>query len=139
MQTFLPFADFHESAKVLDNKRLGKQRVECLQILNALMGKSKGWVNHPATRIWRGSEYWLCMYGMAICDEWIKRGFKDTVKMKIYNLLPIFPESSRRFPVCLGNETFHISHQSNLLRKDELYYRKFFPDTQLGLPYFWPL
>ena len=36
MQTFLPYPDFAESAKVLDNKRLGKQRVECLQIMKAL-------------------------------------------------------------------------------------------------------
>lgn len=36
MQTFLPYPDFNESARVLDDKRLGKQRVECLQILNVL-------------------------------------------------------------------------------------------------------
>jgi hypothetical protein len=36
MQTFLPYPDFRESARVLDNKRLGKQRVECLQILQTL-------------------------------------------------------------------------------------------------------
>ena len=35
MQTFLPYPDFHESAKVLDMKRLGKQRVEVLQLLNS--------------------------------------------------------------------------------------------------------
>ena len=34
MQTFLPYADFAQSAKVLDMKRLGKQRVEVLQLLN---------------------------------------------------------------------------------------------------------
>lgn len=31
MQTFLPYFSFIESAKVLDNKRLGKQRVEALK------------------------------------------------------------------------------------------------------------
>lgn len=36
MQTFLPYPDFSASARVLDDKRLGKQRVECLQILKAL-------------------------------------------------------------------------------------------------------
>ena len=53
MQTFLPYKDFTKSAKALDNKRLGKQRVEVKQILNALDGKSKGWTNHPATNMWR--------------------------------------------------------------------------------------
>ena len=33
MQTFLPFPDFQQSAAVLDRVRLGKQRVEALQIL----------------------------------------------------------------------------------------------------------
>ncbi|MFN7881952.1 MAG: pyrimidine dimer DNA glycosylase/endonuclease V, partial [bacterium] len=33
MQTFLPSPSFAESARILDNKRLGKQRVECKQIL----------------------------------------------------------------------------------------------------------
>jgi hypothetical protein len=33
VQTFLPFSDFEASARVLDVKRLGKQRVECIQVL----------------------------------------------------------------------------------------------------------
>ena len=36
MQTFLPYADYTRTAKCLDRQRLGKQRVECKQILNAL-------------------------------------------------------------------------------------------------------
>lgn len=40
MQTFLPYGDFRETVKVLDNKRLNKQKVECLQIIRTnLMGK----------------------------------------------------------------------------------------------------
>ena len=35
MQTFLPVADYTETARLLDNPRLGKQRVECLQVLRA--------------------------------------------------------------------------------------------------------
>jgi hypothetical protein len=36
MQTFLPYPDFRESLESLDNKRLGKQRVEALQLTLAL-------------------------------------------------------------------------------------------------------
>ena len=36
MQTFLPYADFIASAEVLDQKRLGKQRVETIQVLRGL-------------------------------------------------------------------------------------------------------
>lgn len=70
MQTFLPYADFAKSAQVLDYRRLGKQRVECLQILNALTGKSTGWVNHPVVRAWKGHELSLCCYGLRVCTEW---------------------------------------------------------------------
>lgn len=41
MQTFLPYADFSMSAKCLDYRRLGKQRVEAMQILNAIRGEKK--------------------------------------------------------------------------------------------------
>jgi hypothetical protein len=56
MQTFLPYYSFEESAKCLDYRRLGKQRVEVYQIINILEGKNKtnGWVNHPAVKMWIG-------------------------------------------------------------------------------------
>lgn len=53
MQTFLPYTDPEKCARVLDNKRLGKQRVEAIQILNVLLGvtQTKGWRNHPAVKM----------------------------------------------------------------------------------------
>jgi hypothetical protein len=36
MQTFLPYPDFGATAAVLDARRLGKQRVETVQVLRAL-------------------------------------------------------------------------------------------------------
>jgi len=83
MQTFLPLEDFTASAQSLDRQRLGKQRVECLQILNALSNPGYGWQNHPAVTMWRGAELSLAKYGVAICDEWLRRGYKDTCKAKI--------------------------------------------------------
>jgi hypothetical protein len=65
VQTFLPLPDFAESAAVLDRQRLGKQRVEVLQLLGALTGQRPGWVNHPAARMWRGHERALARYGLA--------------------------------------------------------------------------
>lgn len=50
MQTFLPYSDFALCAKVLDNKRLGKQIVECRQIMQCLLGLREGWRNHPAEK-----------------------------------------------------------------------------------------
>ena len=36
MQTFTPYADFEKSLRTLDLKRLGKQRVEVIQIIRAV-------------------------------------------------------------------------------------------------------
>ena len=43
MQTFLPDPDFARSARCLDRLRLGKQRVEVLQLLRALLVPGSGW------------------------------------------------------------------------------------------------
>jgi len=40
MQTFLPFADFEMSARSLDTKCLGKQPVECIQVVRGLVVSS---------------------------------------------------------------------------------------------------
>lgn len=132
VNTFLPSPFFHRSAELLDNKRLGKQRVEAWQILQALRGSTKGWVNHPATKMWKDHEKKLCEYGIAICDEWIKRGFKDTMREKFIALYSELPDCDD--PNWLGEMNFHRSHQSNLKRKDPDHYNFNVPDN---LPYLW--
>lgn len=137
MQTFLPYADFTKSAKCLDRMRLGKQRVECLQILNALTGKSKGWLNHPATKMWKGYELSLYEYIVAVVTEWKARGYKDTCLDKAGNL--IFYVENFKNPSWLGDETFHASHKSNLLRKLPEHYKQFGWTESDDLPYVWPV
>lgn len=41
-------------------------------------------------------------------------------------------------PPWLGDEAFHLSHRSNLVRKDPGHYRPIFGDIPDGLPYIWP-
>ena len=132
MQTFLPYAGYAASARALDYKRLGKQRVEAYQILNAIQGKSKGWVNHPCTVMWRPYEQSLVRYGIAICNEWRSRGYKDTL-LDIF-LAQVSPEPPVS-PAWLSLPKLHLSHQSNLVRKDPIYYTFNVPND---LPYFWP-
>jgi hypothetical protein len=131
VQTFLPYADFEESASVLDWRRLGKQRVEASQILNALADPSYGWQNHPAVRMWRGHEAALRRYRNAMIREWVRRGYQNNMPLTRAGGTP-------KMPPWLGCRRFHDSHRSNLLRKDPAHY------TQLGwgispnLPYLWP-
>lgn len=142
MQTFLPYGDFAKSAKVLDRQRLGKQRIECKQILHALIGTSKGWVNHPATVMWRGYEHKLCRYGIEVCREWILRGYKD--RQHDYfcywydNLIRTAGSRSCLYPPWLWDEDLHASHRSNLLRKDPEHYGQFGWTEPNDLPYVWP-
>jgi hypothetical protein len=139
VQTFLPYREFHQTARVLDARRLGKQRVETLQILNALSRENYGWQNHPAVKMWRGHEQMLAEYGLSICVEWKERGYKDTCYEKIGDLLCAFPSSTLTEPPWLSNIDLHISHRSNLVRKDPEYYKKFWPDIDGDLPYVWPV
>ncbi|MEW9532718.1 MSMEG_6728 family protein [Microbispora sp. NPDC049125] len=78
MQTFLPYPDFAASARVLDPRRLGKQRVETLQVLRALTVPGYGWRHHPAARMWTGYEEALVRYGLEICGAWCAMGRADT-------------------------------------------------------------
>lgn len=101
---------------------------------------TKGWRNHPAVLMWCGYEDSLIEYGQAICDEWIRRGYNDTLHAKIGEMSKYFPEScsgSKREPSWLGDERIHKSHKSNLLRKDINYYSVYFKGIPADLPYFW--
>ena len=138
MQTFLPYANFIETARVLDYRRLGKQRVEAWQILRALNGETRGWVNHPATKMWDGYQTALAVYGLAMCIEWRRRGYKDTMTERFSDLLIPLMIVTAKMPPWLGREDFHLSHQSKLLQKFPEYYREYFPDAPVDLEYVWP-
>jgi len=132
MQTFLPVPDYILSAQSLDSKRLGKQRSEAKIILNTLYGKSAGWSFHPAVRMWTGFEKALESYFDVISMEWINRGYMHN--MCLYNNKTPF-----EYPPWFGNEEFHLSHQSNLIRKFPEHYRPIFGyDIPNDLPYYWP-
>ena len=137
MQTFLPYKSFRKTAECLDYRRLGKQRVEALQIFNALTGvptksgKSyTGWLNHPAVIMWKGYEEALLLYKNKMIEEWILRGYNNTMDM-------IGLSDNIEMPRWLGNSKLHASHRSNLLRKDYEYYSKFNWEESDDMEYYW--
>jgi hypothetical protein len=167
MQTFLPFPHFTMSAMVLDRQRLGKQRVEALQILKALKAgafqclscgqpvthfnsyktgyhcyhceaplKQTPWYNHPAVKMWKGYEAGLMLYLKEMCQEWTRLGYKDTCWEKAQEFG--FHSEPTFLPNWFGSPQFHLSHQSNLLRKDPEHYGQFFFGVPDDLPYVWP-
>jgi hypothetical protein len=136
VNTFVPWPDLQRSAEALDDKRLGKQRVEALQILRANLGLTKGWRNHPAAVMWRGHEGYLYKYTKTICIEWRNRGFQDNVQAQLLALLEQYELKGWDPPWWWGNNEIHKSHRSNLKRKDPVWYRF---RVRKDLPYKWPM
>jgi len=149
VQTFLPYPDFERSARALDAKRLGKQRVETIQVVRALTRPTYGWANHPAVLMWKGYEEALGRYGLTCCEVWTERGFGDTCAVTIgadlraFGIVTIRTQAElaagEALPPWLGQERVHVSHQSALVRKDPEFYRRVFPDVPDDLPYAWPV
>jgi Pyrimidine dimer DNA glycosylase len=149
MQTFVPVPDFEESARLLDSPRLGKQRVETLQILRALELPDYGWASHPAVRMWRGRTPALVAYGLAMVRVWQERGFADSTRTPITEFAPDVAGASQAdlgaaglLPSWVGDEALHRSHRSNLIAKEPGFYRarfaELFGPEPDDLPYVWP-
>jgi hypothetical protein len=157
MQTFLPYPDFLCSLRSLDYRRLGKQRLEALQILKIITqdytlissfthdfypsteiqkhGTTKmGWQNHPAVLMWKGYEMALANYYNSSLDVWKEMGYKQ-------NMLKATIHKMERavMPDWFGNPDFHASHRSNLLRKNREFYSKYTWAEPDNLEYVWPV
>lgn len=122
MNTFLPYLDFIECAKCLDNKRLFKQVVEAKQIIDILTtGKTKdgrdyplSMKHHPIVKAWKGYESELRHYFNCCLDITLFRGIKT--KMNFYIL------ERKGTPKWLTNKVCQM-YQAHLLRKDPFWYQ----------------
>lgn len=154
MQTFMPHQDLEASAQCLDRSRLNKQRVELLQICNALdpAKQRAGWRAHPAVCMFKtqGGLTLLEDYTEQICEECRVDGLADNANMlgrfrdffdyirkgkprercqgDPVDLLASNPVTYNfaRPPWWFGHPLFHYSHRANLLFKDQDYYERFF-------------
>lgn len=130
MQTFLSEPDYERSAAALDNKRLNKQLLECRQIFTALAGESKGWVNHPATRMWADTPGELLHYASAIAVEANYRGIAtDKNWSAIYETINRYRQidCSKMRPYWWHNDPISKdrimhTHRANLYAKDPVHY-----------------
>ncbi len=162
MQTFLPLAttDFSAIAKTLDNKRLNKQALEGWQILMTLVEldpagnhrNPKGWVNHPAVKMWRGHESALLDYINAMVVEWEIRGFKSTISEKAiathYRAIELGRITTHTLPQWIVDnnlfEQIAVTHRQALLVKEYPWYSQFeWPEDSGAAPteyqYLWPV
>lgn len=161
MQTFLPSAtSAQETARVLDNKRLNKQALEAWQILMVLTKldpqgndrEPRGWANHPAVKMWRGYEYGLYLYTMAMVEEWKRRGFKSTIGDKATETMVSAIEKrginpSATMPPWMTSPLMYdiaSTHRQALLVKDYEWYSHYNWPEDTGVPpteynYIWPV
>ena len=137
MQTFITDSSITPTMRALDTQRLGKQRVEAMQIHQILISRdySKGWGSHPAVKMWAGFDRWLAVYGMRACQEFRNRGYTD-------NLLDYFQsyhsdDQYKDVPPWWHDDRIHMSHKRNLVCKDYNFYSPIF-NVRPSMTYFWP-
>jgi hypothetical protein len=133
MQTFLPYKDFNQSAIALDNKRLNKQILEGYQILKVLNSDDPraAWRNHPAVKMWRGSEAKLYDYVLSMANVATSRGIKTDKNLENIEALrnATVENWGTEEPFWINDESIvnrlTESHRANLYRKDPEFYADF--------------
>lgn len=137
MMVFIPFNDPIKIAKILDYKRLGKQRVEARQILSIILGEAKGsaWRHHPAVLMWKDYPRALKYYYNMMIKEWIERGYVNN--MKTYD----DDDVDVKMPWFMYCEPILLSHRATLLRKNHSHYSEYFeaPKSYIEHGVIWPV
>jgi hypothetical protein len=163
VNTFVPVASIEESCEILDTERLGKQRSEIKIILAALTGvrfkraagehelylpEKRGYMNHSATRMWRGHELALAQFGVTNCEVWASRfghnlttgkGADTLADMRAWGDWLMDNGSDDDMPAWWGDEAVHRSHREVLLSKNFEYYSQFGWDEEPRYEYVWPV
>jgi hypothetical protein len=108
-----------------------------------------GWRHHPAVKMWIGYEEALARYALDFAGVWTATGRADTTAATFLadlgaatgiTSIRTQPElaAAGELPPWLGDEKFHESHRSALLRKDADFYGPLFGVVPADLPYVWP-
>jgi len=96
MNTFMPYSDFLSSVKCLDNKRLGKQRLECYQMIQLFLDENKtAWRRHPAFVMWHGHPESLVAYFFFCCNEFRARGYNENLAQRMIDEAAVLMNSHK--------------------------------------------
>ena len=144
MQTFIPHVNFDETARCIDNMRLGNQ---CYRESWTLY--RGGWPNHPASKMWQGHWRFFARYNLALVREMRRRGnWRYEViyrwAKRWHDIRESEPDTGA--PEWYGREDVHSSHRAVLLFKDPVWYGQFgwvekplAPDSSGKFGYVWPV
>jgi hypothetical protein len=134
MQIFRPYIDWHMSAQVLDDRRLGKQRVETKQVMMAILRKmglikdeKRGWLNHPIVLMYYngGRPYFkdLGGYFNACIEEWRRRGMRSQISLSDIEHLILRAGSAEGHPLTHVHE---VEYRRVLILKEPEHYLRTF-------------
>ena len=113
MQVFIVGTPY-ETAEILDVKRLNKQIIENKQIMDAILGRGKGWFNHPVVKSYKNHFHWLYYYNL--CLFWYSRGDKPMAKK--------MSDKAMAFKPNFHTEEYFNQMKRRLFEKDEEYYKQ---------------
>lgn len=139
MQIFRPYIDWGKSAAVLDDRRLGKQRVEAKQVILAILRRlgvvkdgRRGWLNHPIVLLYynNGRPYLRDLVGFfeATVAEWRRRGHENNISLGDIAGLLEGVEGAEGTPVTHIHE---VEYRRLLILKDPCRYLRIFPPDEV--------
>lgn len=167
MNTFLPYKSFKKSARCLDYRRLGKQRIETWQIYKALKqglyttcpncggnGENTVYPFQKCKRCNTTGKIKTPWYNHPIVKMW--KGYEDALLVYGKNICEewidrhykdtmwerfcteiVIRNKKLIYPPWLGKKVFHDAMKSNLLRKDLIFYSKYKWEVSVNLPYYY--
>lgn len=168
MQTFLPYDDVVKTMKCLDYQRLGKQRVEAMQIMKALKQGPKVIRCYDPKQLPAGRKYIhiynyfpdkLSKYEKYVKTPWFNhpatKMWRDNLDALAYyhnacidewiargynnNMLHIKHKKKFKMPSWFGNKVFHAKHRGTLLSKNKKWYSQFKWKEKAVYDYYWPI
>lgn len=112
MNVFITNISPLETAKNLDKRRLFKQIIESIQILDALEGRSEAWRNHPATLQYAEHIDWLKAYSECLLTY--REGFTTRANKA--------DKTAQLLTPAFHNEDFFNQMKRRLFTKDPEHY-----------------
>lgn len=133
-------AGLKKTFECLDQARLTKQLVETIQLIEAITNPTKGFRNHPVTRMWMDHVSALIDYGL-VCVSVIAERFPDySYQMMQQKLLNnSLRQDDPVYPAWFEDEQLYMSHRASLFFKSPELYPQFEPEAKLYEQYAWPV
>jgi len=126
VQIFRPYRDWARSAKVLDDRRLGKQRVETKQVLLAILRKLGVLMYFNGGRPYVGD---LVGYFYAIVEEWKARGHKNNISLA--DVVPLLAKV-KGAPGTPITHVHEVEYRRVLILKEPCHYLRVFSPEEVA-------